>query len=110
MQIKTSTNALVDIPHLVGGEAQSSIPRVNTMQTENLTPLATRYVTAPRLLKILFDEASCPSLRWLRDRQKDRSIPFVRCGRKIFFDPELVKLHFNTKATAHSHVKGSVQS
>lgn len=85
----------------------SRIPRVNTMQIEKLNPIAARYVDAARLLETLFDEASRPSLRWLRSRQKDRSIPFVRCGRKIFFDPEIVKTSLDSKSTGRTR-KGTV--
>ena len=67
-------------------------------QTETQSQLATRYVDAPKLLEILFDEASRPSLRWLRDQQRNRTVPFCKVGRRVFFDPQLVKLHFDTKA------------
>jgi hypothetical protein len=63
-------------------------------------PPAARYVDATKLLEILFDEASRPSLRWLREQQKNRSIPFCRIGRRVFFDPQLVKQHLDAKATA----------
>ena len=67
-------------------------------QTENQSPLATRYVDAPKLLEILFDEGSRPSLRSLRDQQKARTLPFAKIGRRVFFDPILVKAHFDAKA------------
>jgi len=50
-----------------------------------------KLVDAPRLLEALFDEASRPSLRWLRGQQKARAIPFVRCGRLIFFNIDAVR-------------------
>jgi hypothetical protein len=50
------------------------------------------------LLEILFDEASRPSLRWIRDQQKARTLPFAKIGRRVFFDPILVKAHFDAKA------------
>jgi hypothetical protein len=67
-------------------------------QTEKQNPLATRYVDAPKLLEILFDENSRPSLRWLRDQQKARALPFAKIGRRVFFDPILVKAHIDAKA------------
>ena len=70
-----------------------------TSQTEKTNPLATRYVDAPKLLEILFDEASRPSLRWLRDQQRNRTVPFCKIGRRVFFDPQIVKLHLDAKAT-----------
>ena len=69
-----------------------------TSQTEKQSPLAARYVDAEKLLEILFDEASRPSLRWLRDQQKARALPFAKIGRLCFFDPILVKAHFDAKA------------
>jgi hypothetical protein len=62
--------------------------------------LATRYVDANKLLELLFDEASRPSLRWLRDQQKARSIEFVKIGRRIFFDPIRVKSQLDARAMA----------
>ena len=44
-------------------------------------------VDGPRLLEAIFPNPACrPSLRWLRDQQKRRAVPFMRCGRLIFFD------------------------
>lgn len=50
-----------------------------------------KLVDGPRLLEQLFDEKSRPSLRWLRDQQKNRAFPFVRVGRLVFFSPEDVR-------------------
>ena len=69
-----------------------------TSQTEKQSQPATRYVDAPKLLEILFDEASRPSLRWLRDQQKARALPFAIIGRRVFFDPIIVKAHFDAQA------------
>ena len=69
-----------------------------TAQTEKQSPLATRYVDAPKLLEILFDEASRPSLRWLRDQQKARALPFAKIGRLVFFDPVACKAALDAKA------------
>ena len=70
-----------------------------TSQTEKQSPLATRYVDAPKLLEILFDEASRPSLRWIRDQQKARRLPFAKIGRLVFFDPVACKAALDAKAT-----------
>jgi hypothetical protein len=64
----------------------------------NQTPLTTQYVDAPKLLEILFDEASRPSLRWIRDHQIKRAIPFCEIGRRVFFDPVMVKAYLDVKA------------
>jgi hypothetical protein len=67
-------------------------------QTEQQNHPATRYVDARKLLEILFDEASRPSLRWIRDQQRNRTLPFCKIGRRVFFDPMLVKAHLDAKA------------
>jgi hypothetical protein len=82
-------------------KATKEIP--NAIAAEYRPPAISRYVDAPRLLEILFDEASRPSLRWLRSKQQARAIPFCRIGRRIFFDPILVKYHLDARST----VKGS---
>jgi hypothetical protein len=69
-----------------------------TPQTEKQNPLAARYVDAPKLLEILFDEASRPSLRWIRDQQKARRLPFAKIGRLVFFDPVACKAALDAKA------------
>jgi hypothetical protein len=68
-----------------------------TSQTEKQSPLATRYVNAEKLLEILFDEASRPSLRWMRDQQKARRLPFAKVGRLVFFDPVACKAALDAK-------------
>lgn len=50
-----------------------------------------KLLSAPRFLQVHFDEGSRPSLRWLRELQRKRMIPFVRLGRRVFFDPEAVR-------------------
>lgn len=48
-------------------------------------------VDAEGLLKALFPENCRPSVRWVRDQQKRRTIPFVRLSRLIFFDVDRVR-------------------
>jgi hypothetical protein len=60
--------------------------------------LPSRYVDALRLLEILFDEDCRPSLRWLREKQAQRKIPFVKIGRLVFFDPVAVKAALDANA------------
>ena len=71
----------------------------NSIVADHQPARPNRYVDAVKLLEILFDEASRPSLRWIRDCQKRRAIPFCKIGRRIFFDPVLVKYHLDAKAT-----------
>jgi len=43
-------------------------------------------------LRILFpDKASRPCLRYFRELQRKRLIPFVKLGRRTFFDPAEVR-------------------
>ena len=70
-----------------------------TSLTEKQNPLATRYVDAEKLLEILFDEASRPSLRWIRDQQKARRLPFAKIGRLVFFDPVACKAALDAKSS-----------
>jgi len=50
-------------------------------------------VDGPRLLELIWEEQSRPSLRWLRSQQRRRSIPFTRVGRLVWFCPRQVKEH-----------------
>lgn len=76
-----------------------------TSQTEKQSPLAARYVDAEKLLEILFDEASRPSLRWIRDQQKARRLPFAKIGRLVFFDPVACKAALDAKAAGRKGVR-----
>ena len=69
-----------------------------TSQTEKQSPMGARYVDAEKLLEILFDEASRPSLRWIRDQQKARRLPFAKIGRLVFFDPIACKAALDAKS------------
>jgi len=77
----------------------------STSQTEQQGQLATRYVDANKLLELLFDEASRPSLRWVRDQQKARTLFFVKIGRRVFFDPVLVKAQLDAKAAGRKGIQ-----
>jgi len=61
-----------------------------------------KFVDGKRLLEVIFDDASRPSLRWLRGQQARRAIPFVRLGRLIFFNPEHVLESLNARSTIRS--------
>jgi hypothetical protein len=57
-----------------------------------------KLIGADELLRELFTDASRPSLRWLRKMQSNRSVPFVKLGRRVFFDPEQVRDTLRTRA------------
>lgn len=49
-----------------------------------------QLVNGKRLLEILWDAQSRPSMQWLLKQVKRRMIPFIRRGRLIFFRPRTV--------------------
>lgn len=56
-----------------------------------------KFVSGARLLELLFSEESRPTLRWLREQQVARRIPFVKIGRFVFFSPEQVRRSLENK-------------
>ncbi len=50
-----------------------------------------QLVRGEQLLEMLFDEGARPTMRWLRDQQKARTIPHMKIGRLVFFNPEQVR-------------------
>lgn len=49
-------------------------------------------VNAARMLELVFpDPASRPSLRWVRKHRVKRTIPFIKVGSLIWFDPDQVR-------------------
>jgi len=64
---------------------------VNELATRAGDAAPSKLVDAKGLLDALFDESSRPSLRWIRDQQRSRAIPFVRIGRLVFFDVNQVR-------------------
>lgn len=64
--------------------------------------LPPQYVNAQQVLDLLFAEGARPSLRWLRDQQKRRSIPFVKIGHLVRFDPAAVRAALDGSRTVRS--------
>lgn len=55
-------------------------------------PVEYKLLDARGLLNTLFpDEASRPTVRWLRNMQKAKAIPFVKIGALVFFCPDQVR-------------------
>ena len=69
------------------------------MQPHVMTTPNNKLVDAKGLLEEIFEEKSRPSLRWLREQQARRAIPFVKRGRLVFFDPAQVREFLNSHAT-----------
>ena len=56
------------------------------------TPTPEGLLTAEELLKAIWpNERSRPSLRTIREWQAKRMLPYVKCGRLVFFDPAKVR-------------------
>jgi len=45
-----------------------------------------KLVDANGLLEALFDESCRPSLRWVREMQSRRKIPYIKIGHLVRFD------------------------
>jgi hypothetical protein len=63
-------------------------------------PMPNQLADGPTLLEILFPKKCRPTLRWLREQQSNRTIPFIRIGRLVFFDPVTVRAALNEQKTA----------
>ena len=71
---------------------------MNTTAPNQTTP---KLVDAQGLLEALFDESSRPSLRWLRQMQAQRKIPFVKIGHLVRFDVEKVRKALDETCTVN---------
>lgn len=61
-----------------------------------------QYVNANRLLEVLFDEDSRPTLRTLRTWTAEGMIPYVRLGGLVFFDPQAVRATLECNRTVRA--------
>jgi len=68
-----------------------------------------KLVNARQLLEALFEPQCRPSLRWLRNQTKSKSIPFIRVGHLVFFDVEMVRAAFSAKNLVHGRMAISLQ-
>lgn len=78
---------------------------ITEIQSNHLHPskrAETRLVDAHGLLEALFDPDSCPSLRWLRQMQAQRKIPYIKLGHLVRFDIEEVREALRNDCTVHS--------
>jgi hypothetical protein len=67
------------------------------MNDENKGPA--RLVDGEGLLEALFDEKSRPSISWLGTLRAARKIPFIKLGRKVFYDVEQVRAAIQARNT-----------
>ena len=61
-----------------------------------------KLVRAEKLLELLFDDQSRPSLRWLRQMQAQRKIPYIKIGHLVRFDVDQVRSALEQDCTVHS--------
>jgi len=59
----------------------------------------TKLVNAEGLLEALFEPRARPSLRWVRQMQAQRRIPYLKIGHLVFFDVERVRIALEEKCT-----------
>jgi hypothetical protein len=62
---------------------------------------AGKLVDAHGLLEALFDEQSRPSLRWVRQMQAQRKIPYVKIGHLVRFDLDKVRAALDETCTIY---------
>jgi len=80
----------------------------STMPTESPTldsGTERRLVDGPKLLEVLFEPGSRPSLRWLRKMQREKRLPFIKIGHLVRFDVEDVRRALDEKWTVRSKVR-----
>ena len=70
-----------------------------TLPPPAATPEPAKLVDAQGLLTAIFDEASRPSLRWVRTMQKRRVIPYIKVGHLVRFDVEKVRTALDSRFT-----------
>lgn len=63
-----------------------------------------KLVDANGLLEALFDEGCRPTVRWLRNQQKNRAIPYIKVGHLVFFDIVQVRQAFEKKNTVRARL------
>ena len=60
-------------------------------------------IGAETCLNIVFpDEATRPSLRYFRELQRKRLVPFKKIGRRTFFDPVEVRRALDRQFSVHT--------
>lgn len=70
---------------------KNSIGVTKTIAQNNQITEGLQLVRAERLLELLFEKDSRPSLRWLRQMQAQRKIPYIKLGHLVRFDVEEVR-------------------
>jgi hypothetical protein len=78
-------------------------PAVRPAHAEALFPALPGLVNAETCLRMVFpDEDSRPTLRYFRELQAKRLIPWRKIGRLVFFDPVEVRRAIDRQFTVHA--------
>lgn len=88
-------------------DCASAATPMPTPETPAASPLSEldQWVSAERLLEILWDERSRPSLQWIRKETKRKMLPHIRRGRLIFYRPRSVMEWFNQRECRPNSMK-----
>ena len=92
-----------------------SLANVDAQSCEPTAPLELavemdQLVSAQRLLEIIWDDKSRPSLKWLRRQVSGRMIPYIKRGRLYFFRPKSVMEWFRQKECLPASMKPTMQN
>ena len=73
-----------------------------TSTNETITAESIKLVDAKGLLEALFEPEARPSLRWLRQMQAQRRIPYIKIGHLVRFNLEEVREALTNHCTVHA--------
>jgi hypothetical protein len=109
--MRTARQSVIKATHgnskVVHVDAPASNPAQTTPKTPTTSPLTEldQWVSAERLLEILWDERSRPSLQWIRKETKRKMLPYIRRGRLIFYRPRSVIEWFSQRECRPNSMK-----
>ena len=85
------------------GEGESGIPakeEIRERSSSISSAVGPGLLDAVDLLAEIWPRSnSRPSLRWLREQQRKRTIPYIKVGHKVFFNPQKVRQALEKKFT-----------
>lgn len=74
--------------HSLQNESENPQNKLNSLEAQDEHE---KLVNAKTLLLLLWDAPSRPSLRWLREQQARRTLPYVKLGARVWFLPSAVR-------------------
>ncbi len=100
MNVRDSSRLGMSVKMNVRGSSRLGMASTNSKNKTVNQADNGQMVDATTLLQILFPSQCRPTLRWLRQQQKERRVPFIKIGRFVFFDPTKVRDAMNSQRTA----------